>query len=275
MGQHFEKAKKRIKDIYWHYKDDYRPSHAVLVVEFIRRGNVFLDYCKKDCNRRVAIFSAAQVIGADLPIDMKEVCKELNVIGGGTALVICSFYLERAYLVDQEVPEAMQFQDLYEPIIKLFERGGRVFYRHNELVCGGYGWTRNSALILRDSPPFDIGDKALIEEDNKWYRRSISNQAEKYIESNHLWKQSIDELADAIMKQLEPYNHSTSKEIVIAIELAERLFDHEATAEQIADIKENLERCQRDSLVYVQPEDEKKVVSVRLEELLRRLRKLE
>jgi hypothetical protein len=69
--------------------------------------------------------------------------------------------LEWAYLIDQELPIAIQFQDLYDPIIKLFERGGRIQYHHHELICGRYAWPRNPLHYPRIFEPKDIRDEVL------------------------------------------------------------------------------------------------------------------
>lgn len=169
VGQTFEEARKRIRNINWEYEDDFRPSHPLLAAEFFRRGNLFLDYIHKDPDSRFTVFSAIHEIGADLPINIKETCPELEQITiGWTAQYFCTFYLEWAYLVDQGEPIAVQFQDLYDPIIKLYERGGRIYYHHHELICGGSGFSRNLANF-RDIPPKDIRDEALEEEDKVWF----------------------------------------------------------------------------------------------------------
>lgn len=161
MNTNFKQANERIKNINWENKNVDKPSHAILVTEFIRRGNVFLDFNSKDDNRR-AIFNAAEIINFDIPAQIKEECnKLLNLNLDWVTEYLCTFYLEWAYVVDKQIPIAMKFHDLYDPIIKLFERGGRISYHHNELVCGRDAWSRNSGAILRGVPPQDIRDEVL------------------------------------------------------------------------------------------------------------------
>ncbi|MGO4532716.1 hypothetical protein AB4Z30_26835 [Paenibacillus sp. 2TAF8] len=167
MNSNFEQARKRIKNINWDNKSLDKPSHTILVTEFIRRGNIFLDFNSKDDNRR-AVFNATEVIDYEIPAHIKEGCNgliEANV--DWITEYLCTFYLEWAYVLDKQMPIALKFQDLYDPIIKLFERGGRISYHHNELVCGKHAWPRNSGLITRELPPQDIKDDVLDAIDNE------------------------------------------------------------------------------------------------------------
>lgn len=136
MKFNFEQVRERIKSINWESTGKDKPSYSILVTEFIRRGNLFLDLNSKDDNRRT-VFNAAEILNFNIPFHVKEECSGL--VNGNVDWVIeylCTFYLEWAYVVDKQVPIALQFHDLYDPIIKLFERGGRISYHHNELVCG-------------------------------------------------------------------------------------------------------------------------------------------
>lgn len=157
----FEKAKKRVRNINWEIKNYDKPSHAVLVTEFIRRGNIFLDSNSIGDNRR-AIFNAVEIIQFDVPSHIKEnYIEQDNVNIDWVVEYLCTYYIDWAYAVEQEIPIALKFHDLYDPIIKLFERGGRIGYHHNELICGTRGWPRNSGAITRDLLPQDISDETL------------------------------------------------------------------------------------------------------------------
>ncbi|MEY8747012.1 hypothetical protein AB9M62_48600 [Bacillales bacterium AN1005] len=161
MNSNFEQASERIKNINWENNGVDKPSYAILVTEFIRRGNIFLDFNSKDDNRR-AVFNAAEIINFDTPAHIKEECN--GVVNANVDWVteyLCAFYLEWAYVIDKQMPIALEFHDLYDPIIKLFERGGRISYHHNELVCGKHAWPRNSGAITRELLPQDIRDKVL------------------------------------------------------------------------------------------------------------------
>ena len=166
MNHFFEKARERIQKINWSYKEPSKPSHAILVSEFITHGNIFMDYCNYDPNNRRAIFSASKICEIELPIDAKSECIELNEIKDGWAKMISTFYLEWSFLIDQNFPASLKFKELYDPIIKLYERGGRISYHNNELISGKYGWPRNSALILENNPLRCYSDELLDEVDN-------------------------------------------------------------------------------------------------------------
>ncbi|MBN3522630.1 hypothetical protein [Paenibacillus apiarius] len=81
MGDIIEKSRARIRNINWNYENSDKPSSYVLVSEFIRRGNDFLDFHSKDNNRR-AVFNAAEIAVGDLAINIKEICPELDQVDG-------------------------------------------------------------------------------------------------------------------------------------------------------------------------------------------------
>ncbi|MGA8942086.1 MAG: hypothetical protein WB502_05125, partial [Thermoactinomyces sp.] len=203
MGKYFEVARSRIKNINWDYLDRFRPSHSMLVAEFIRRGNLFLDYIHYNPDNRRAVFSAAQKLEIDLPIDIEETCIELKQIKLATTRALCTFYLEWAYLVDKGEPIAVKFKDLYDPIIKLYEKGGIISYHHNELICGHYGFAVNTARILRNSPSFDISDEALNEKDKEYYFKKITDEVKKYRENLDLEKLDSEKVAADILRHLQ------------------------------------------------------------------------
>lgn len=277
LGQYFEEARKRIRNINWEYEDDFRPSHPTLVAEFIRRGNVFLDYIYYNPDNRRAVFSAAQKLGINLPIDIEETCTELNQIKLATTQAICTFYLEWAYLADQGESIAIQFQDLYDPIIKLYQKGGTIFYRHGQLWCGGNAWGRNSAWMLREGcPPFDIRDEALAEEDKEYYLKEITNEVKKYSKNLNIEKPDSEEIAADILRRLQDYSHTSSKEIIIKVELAklylsQEINDNNKATNHLQDIKKELEQFKLDDLEKMLPEAETKDLSMQIIETLKRL----
>ena len=265
MGKFFEAARSRIRMINWDYEDVYRPSHELLLKEYIRRGNQFLDFINKNPDRRIAVFSASDAIDANLPIDIEEYCTELNEIYG-TAYSVCTFYLEWAYLLDQEEPVALKFYDLYEPIIKLYERGGRISYRENFLMCGSSEWPRNSARILRDIPPIDIQDEALEKFDREWFKEKITNEVMKYDAGG----QRVEKLVTYILERLRDYSHTSSKEIMIKVELARWLMKHGNRAvHYLGEIQKELMEFTIDkNLEKWLPEEEKKNLASNIKQTL-------
>lgn len=274
----FESARNRIKKINWEYKDEFRPSHPILVAEFIRRGNLFLDHIQYNPDSRRAVFSATQKLGIDLPIDIEKVCTELNQIKMATTRAICTFYLEWAYLVDQGEPIAIQFQDLYDPIIKLYERGGNIYYRHHELNCGRNGWGRNSAKILRgDGPPFDISDEALAKEDKKYYLKRITDEIKRVSENLNMENSNYEEIASEIWDRLQDFTHTSSREIMIQVEtakwyLVQEMNGNSGAIDHLQEIKKELEQFRLDELAKMLPESEINHLSTQITEILERLK---
>ncbi|WP_052410004.1 Imm3 family immunity protein [Paenibacillus durus] len=273
MKKNFEEARTRIKNINWEYKVRNKPSHPVLVTEFIRSGNMFLDYNDYDPNNRRAIFSASLICKIDLPIDINGVCTELNEVKDGWAKMICTFYLEWSYLVDQEFPPALRFKDLYDPIIKLYERGGRISYHHHELVCGKYGWSRNSALILRNTPPLDIHDEILDEMDNAWYYNQRLDR--DYLDNLNIEQNSPEEVAGIILERLRACNNTLGENIIIQTTLGELLLNNGILAyEHLKIIKNKLEQFKMSDLSVLLPDAEKEDLSFRIKEVLARLKEI-
>lgn len=167
LNSNVEQAIRRIRNINWENKSVDKPSFEVLVTEFIRRGNVFLDSISKDDNRR-AIFNATEIVQFEIPDHIKEhYVEQDNINIDWVTEYLCNFYIEWAYVADKQLPIALKFPDLYDPIIKLFERGGRIGYHHSELVCGKYAWTRNSGALAGKLSPQDIRDEVLDTLDNE------------------------------------------------------------------------------------------------------------
>lgn len=166
MNQIFEKARFVIKNIDWGYEEPNKPSHTVLLYEFLRRGSLFYDFINRDPNRRPAIFSASDMCDIKVPIDIYEFCDELNQIQDEWLVKsTCKNYLEWAYLAGVSEPVALKFQELYVPIIKLFSRGGRIRYHNGELTCGSSGRSRIVSTDMSIVEPENISDRTLDELD--------------------------------------------------------------------------------------------------------------
>lgn len=166
MNEKFEAARLTIKKINWGFQESNKPSHSKLLFEFLRRGSLFLDFLSVDENSRPAVFSASEKSDIHLSIDVVKICSELELIKNESLVKwTCLNYLEWAFLADQNIPIALEFQNLYEPVIKLFERGGKIRYHHGELVCGKIGWSRNLSAKFSLYQPEDIRDEVLDEMD--------------------------------------------------------------------------------------------------------------
>ncbi|WP_439741354.1 hypothetical protein [Bacillus pseudomycoides] len=79
----FENAIQRIKDINWDDVKKNQPSFELLVSEFIRRGNIFRDIYSPENKYRLAIFSAAETISAEIQVDIEGIVNDLNLLRYG------------------------------------------------------------------------------------------------------------------------------------------------------------------------------------------------
>ncbi|MGO4786534.1 hypothetical protein AB4124_03690 [Paenibacillus sp. 2KB_20] len=169
MNQLFEDARTIIRSINWEKEELNRPSHGVLMYEFLRRASQFYDFINQEPRKRLAIFSAADMCGIQLPIDIYNYCDELNEIKDESLVKsACKSYLEWAYLSGKNESIALTFQDLYDPLIKFFNRGGRVRYHNGELV---YGWAARARIVSTEMSMVeleDISDSTLDKLDKDW-----------------------------------------------------------------------------------------------------------
>lgn len=148
----FEKALQRINNIDWNIRKENLPSQVFLVTEFINRGNIFRDAYAPDNHIRKPIYSAAKVVGVEEEtlVKVHKKVEELELLKHGWPVeFLCKFFLEWVWINSIQAKRDIRFDDLYEPIILLFERGGRISYHHNEMVCGKYGWPLNVYLFPR------------------------------------------------------------------------------------------------------------------------------
>ncbi len=165
----FEEARTNIRNINWESEEPNKPSHGILLYEFLRRGSQFYDFIDREPKKRLAIFSAADMCGIKLPIEIYEYCDELNEIKDEWLVKsACKSYLEWAYLSGKNESVALKFQGLYDPIIKLFSRGGRIRYHNGELTCGSAARSRIISVKMSTVEPEDISQRALDKLDINW-----------------------------------------------------------------------------------------------------------
>ncbi|WFR63782.1 hypothetical protein P9222_05800 [Paenibacillus amylolyticus] len=110
-------------------------SSHVLVEEYLRRVNQLLNEMDISIDQ-YPLFSFAKILGKDIDEKVYRACSKLDTIQNPYVKVICCGYLEVSELADQGVDEAIQYLDLYEPMLKLFERGWSFIIRQGEMVVG-------------------------------------------------------------------------------------------------------------------------------------------
>ncbi|WP_237763045.1 hypothetical protein [Paenibacillus sp. A3] len=94
--------------------------------------------------------------------NLLTICPNLKDINLTIIKAICFNYLEWCCLIDNGNPLAIKYHDIYEPIIKLFERGGGQISIHHSDLVGGFGaFPRSISASRGDMKEFDISDSAL------------------------------------------------------------------------------------------------------------------
>ncbi|NQX64628.1 hypothetical protein HQN90_00670 [Paenibacillus alba] len=121
-------------------KGEYR-SDAVLIGEHFRRVGELLQYISK--NSTHFIISLAELITNDVMEFNSEKFEELfpNIKECECYLIsrICLCYVHWSILLDSDEPISKKYPDMYEPLIKLIERGGGQMSLHHGEIDGGFG----------------------------------------------------------------------------------------------------------------------------------------
>ncbi|MGG0883432.1 hypothetical protein [Brevibacillus parabrevis] len=156
----YDEALRRLNQIDWEKVGSVEePWNMALVKEYIRRASVLIKtYSLKT---PYPFFNAANALGFDMELDLDKVCPSLTKVDNSLITAMCVSYLEWAILADKEEKHASQFADLYEPIIKLFEKGGKVNRRHGEILAGGQAFPLANADYMSKQEAIDITDEGL------------------------------------------------------------------------------------------------------------------
>jgi len=135
-------------------------SYVVLVKEYLRRMTLLLDTISSDA--KLPYVDAALASGRNIEIDLASVNDRLNSLKGTHCGFFCSCILKWALLIEDEDILAVKFSDVYEPLIKLYERGGW-FRIHN-----GHVFVGESSFGLRSKTlnEADISDSAMDKYDS-------------------------------------------------------------------------------------------------------------
>lgn len=160
MSKFFDKEVKRLSEINWqNIRDDSKISNLILVKEYLRRAALFIRTCS--INARLPYIDAAKSYGKNLEIDLAKTCPQLDNISNTFFKQTCICCLKWAILADEGEPIAIQFHDLYEPLIKLFERGGLFRLHNGEIFVGNSSFGIPIKDYLIQQEPYDISDNAL------------------------------------------------------------------------------------------------------------------
>lgn len=140
-------------------------ADAQLIAEYYRRVGVLLQELSIE---GVGIWGGmAQVAKRDNSqlLDYEQLpslCPNLGRVELLLIKLISFHYLNWCILLDNDDPVATRHKDIYEPMIRLFERGGGMISTHHHELVGGFGAFSRSILASRgDMREFDISDAAL------------------------------------------------------------------------------------------------------------------
>lgn len=158
-------ALQRISAIKWNeIGKEIRKSHAELIKEYLRRGSLFLHSFSKTIKLNY-VFNASEIAGKSLELDLNKLCPELKNLKPFPR-ELCRAYIEWSYLIDCNDNTAVKFCDIYEPIIKFYERGGE-FYRHHGDICLGKYMFSPGCWDVNEYEPIDICDNILDDLDRE------------------------------------------------------------------------------------------------------------
>ena len=162
-----QSAVNRLSKIDWqNYGRSERRSNVLLVKEYLRRAAQFAHVVSVDGSR--PFFDPAKAIGKEQLVPLTTITALRESLGRSAnsfAWRICECYLSLCALVDAEEPTPVQFRDLFEPLVLLFERGGQLGFHHGELVVGRYGMPFHNWREMMSLQPYDISEKALATAD--------------------------------------------------------------------------------------------------------------
>ncbi|WP_145045388.1 hypothetical protein [Paenibacillus xylanexedens] len=161
MGN-FNQAVKRISAINWSCIGNKQArSHVHLSKEYLRRSSIFLQYYPGACRYPFIIISNS-ITKTQANVDGLKILQEID---NSYVRDIAKSYLELNALIDEGNQIAIDNKDLFEPAIKLYERGGHFFIRSGYLnVAGATDLLSLANRVERE--PLDISDETLDALDN-------------------------------------------------------------------------------------------------------------
>lgn len=125
MNKNYYNALERLSKIAWEGDEKIvKNSYSALIMEYLRRISLLITRNSIEVTTGYPFNNVARELGAKQIINLIEICPYLESIKNTYTAIICENYIEWMTLVDIGHPIALEFCDLYEPLIKLFERGG-------------------------------------------------------------------------------------------------------------------------------------------------------
>ncbi|WP_238558034.1 hypothetical protein [Paenibacillus shenyangensis] len=155
---------KRVHEIDWNIARDPKQSHSVLLAEYLRRMAVFANTGFAIQSPLESPLKILNIENNDLLVEVSTVVEEsLPNINNPIHYKICRNYLELAYIIEKGFSKALKVANMYEPIIKFFERGGKLrFDSDKALSCGSAAFVLNNWINFHsDRLETDISDPNL------------------------------------------------------------------------------------------------------------------
>ena len=161
--ENFNQAIKRISAIDWSCIGNKQArSHVHLSKEYLRRASIFFQYYPGPC-RYPFIIITNSITKSQVSVDELQILKEID---NRYVSEIVTSYIELNALIDEGNQIAIDNKDLFEPAIKLYERGGLFFIRGGYLnVVGATDFLSLANRVKRES--LDISDEILDALDNE------------------------------------------------------------------------------------------------------------
>lgn len=168
MNNQFLKACKRVNKIdFDNIKVSDRKSDLYLLMEYARRVSILKITHSELEIENVILFNSERIFNITSSPDINENCKALNNIKNSVVKFLCISYLKYMYILGEGNQITIEFNDLFEPLIRLFERGGMFNRHHGEYIIGGGAWVPSYPEIMLKEQPIDISDEALERYDNE------------------------------------------------------------------------------------------------------------
>lgn len=139
-------------------------ADAVLISDHYIRVGKLLQFISKDYTHFV-VSLAELITGDDMEFDSEKFGELFpNITECSCYLIsrICLCYIQWAILLDSDEPISKKFPDMYEPLIKLIERGGGQMTLHHGEIDGGFGGFPRLIYADRGNlKAVDISDQSL------------------------------------------------------------------------------------------------------------------
>lgn len=166
MTDRFDKAITRISKISWKTSEVKKKSSELLITEYLRRSSLFLEMHPFESG---PFFSPSKVLGTSL--DLEDLISNIfsaSVKPNLLCQTIFLRYLEWVTLVEEgKIIDGDR--DIYEPLIKYFERGGTLRLDQSIYLDYGFGafpidnWRERYSKL----PSIDISEENLTLVDNE------------------------------------------------------------------------------------------------------------